>query len=222
MSYEIGLKTLWFDKRLRLNVAAFATNIHNFQDTVFTGGTLGFITFNGPARSRGFEIDSGFQATHRLSIDAAMTYADATDVIQPIDPTTNAPAVSSAGTAVFARYRRSQAPKIIVNAGATYIAPLNDMLDLRVDARVHHRSSMYNQRQDGFLSQPLTTLDLSIGVAAHDHRWEIDLAAKNVTNDIAEDFASATVDPRFAAFYGAHAASPNRDRTLMLTGRIKI
>jgi iron complex outermembrane receptor protein len=221
-SIEIGLKTLWIDEHLRFNIAVFSTDIHNFQDTVFTGGTLGFITFNGPARSRGFEIDSGFQATHRLSFDAAMTYADATDVIQPIDPATNAPEVDGADAPVFARYRRSQAPKIIVNAGTTYLAPVNNALDVRFDARMHHRSSMYNQRQDGFLSQPLTTLDLSLGLAARDHGWEVDLTAQNVTNDTAEDFASATVDPRFAAFYGAHAASPNRDRTLMLTCRIKI
>lgn len=221
MNYEIGLKSQWLDRRLRLNLAVFLTSIHNFQDTVFTGGSLGFLTFNGPARSRGFEAEGSFAATSRLTLDAAFTYADASDVIQPIDPATNAPEIDAAGDPVYGRYRRSQAPKIIANAGATYLAPLTGKIDLDLAAQLHHRSSMYNQRQDGYHSQPLTTLDLSMGVAAHDHRWEVDLSAKNVTNAIAEDFASATVDPRFSAFYGAHAASPNRSRTIMLTGRVR-
>jgi iron complex outermembrane receptor protein len=219
MSYEIGLKTELFDRRLRFNVTAFLTNITNFQDNVFTGGTLGFITFNGPARSRGVELDTSFRATRRLTVDASMTYADATAVIQPIDLATNTPEVDAAGNPVRARYRRSQAPKMIVNAGADYVRPITDRLDLRFDAQLHHRSMMYNQRQDLYPSQPLTTLDLIAGIGSHDDRWEIEVAAKNVTNAIAEDFASAPPDPRFAAFYGAHGASPNRLRTVMLTGR---
>ena len=216
-SYEIGLKTLWLDRRLRLNAALFLTDIHDFQDTVFTGGALGFITFNGPARSRGFEMDGAFQATSRLSLDAALTYADATDVIQPIDPLTNAPETNAAGDPVYGRYRRSQAPKLIVNGGAAYRMPLTDSLGVRLAARLHHRSSMYNQRQDMYLSRPLTTLDLVFGIDRADRRWSLDLAAKNVTNAVSEDFASAPPDPRFAAFYGAHGASPNRLRTIMLT-----
>jgi iron complex outermembrane receptor protein len=57
-SYEVGIKTTLFDRRLRFNVAGFWTDIRNFQDTIFTGGTLGFITFNGPARSRGVEVET--------------------------------------------------------------------------------------------------------------------------------------------------------------------
>jgi iron complex outermembrane receptor protein len=110
-SYEIGLKTLLFDKRLRLNLAAFWTDIHDFQDNVFTGGALGFITFNGPARSRGFEVDSTWHATSRLNLDIGLTYADATAVIQPIDslrtPRRSMPLAIRCSDATAARRRRS-------------------------------------------------------------------------------------------------------------------
>ena len=220
-SYEVGIKSELLDRRLRLNAAAFLTDVKNFQDNVFTGGTLGFISFNGPARSRGFEGDATFQATRRFSVNASVTYADATAVIQPIDPVTDAPEVNASGQPVYARYRRSQAPKIIANAGADYVLPVSERYQLRFDGLVHHRSSMYNQRQDEYLSAPLTTLDLSVGFEARDDRWAIDLAAKNVTNAISEDFASAPPDPRFAAFYGAHGANPNRLRTIMLSARFQ-
>ena len=220
-SYEVGLKTTLLDRRLRLNVAGFWTDIHNFQDTVFTGGTLGFLTYNGPARSRGVEVEFAFQPTRRLRLDGGLTYADSTGVIQPIDPATNAPAVDAAGGPIFNRYRRSQAPKLIFNAGASYEAALTDLIDWRLGVNVRRRSGMYNQRQEMFRTDQLTTLDLQAGIETHDGRLGLDLVAKNVTNAISQDFASPSVDPRFGAYYGAYLAGPNPQRTVMLAAHFR-
>ena len=216
-TYEAGIKSAWFDRRLRFNLAAFWTESRNFQDTVFTGGTLGFITFNGPVRSRGIEAESTVQLTPHLRLDGGFTVADATGIIQPIDPATNAPEVDASGNPVFRRYRRSQAPKLIFNLDANYEAPLNSKIEWRFGADVRHRSMMFNQRQEEFPSKALTTLDLSAGIEARSQRWGVDLVAKNVTNAISEDFASPSVDPRFSAFYGAYLAGPNPLRTVMLS-----
>uniref|UniRef100_UPI0025F66EB1 TonB-dependent receptor n=1 Tax=Sphingomonas sp. TaxID=28214 RepID=UPI0025F66EB1 len=220
-SYEIGVKTTLFDRRLRFNIAGFWTDIKDFQDTIFTGGTLGFITFNGPARSRGAEIETAFQITPSLRFDGGLTYADSTSVLQPIDPVTLFPQVDANGKAVFGRYRRSQAPKVIFNAGATFDTRLTDRLGGHLGASVRHRSSMFNQDQEMFLSKPLTTLDLQAGIEMADKSWGIDVVAKNVTNSISQDFASPSVDPRFGAFYGAYLAGPNALRTVMLSAHFK-
>ena len=220
-TYEVGLKTTLLDRRLRLNIAGFWTDIKNFQDTVFTGGPLGFITFNGPARSRGFEVETAFQITPELRFDGGLTYADATSVIQPIDPLTSAPQVDGNGDPVYGRYRRSQAPKLIFNASATWEASLTDSINYRLNAAVRHRDGMYNQRQEQFATDSLTTFDLAVGIEAADGRWGLDLAARNLTNAISEDFASPTTDPRLGAFYGAYAAGPNPQRTITLTAKVK-
>lgn len=219
-SYEAGLKTTLLDRRLRFNIAAFWTKIKNFQDTVFTGGPLGFITFNGPARSRGVEVESAFQITPEVRLDLGATYAKADGIIQPMDAT-GFPAVDGNGNPVFARYQKSQAPKLIYNVGVGYEGTLTDTLDWSAGASVRHRSSMYNQRQELFLSKALTTFDLSLGIAAADDRWGVDLVAKNVGNNVSQDFASPSADPRFGAFYGAYLAGPNALRTIMLSGRVK-
>lgn len=216
-SFEVGIKSSLLDRRLRLNLALFSTDSSNFQDTVFTGGTLGFITFNGPVRSRGLEVDSTFLVTPRLRLDGSITYADATGVIQPIDPLTNAPEVDANGNPVFRRYRRSQAPKLIFNVGPSYDAPLTSRYDWHFGASVRHRSMMFNQRQEEFPSKPLTTLDLWAGIETRDKHWGLDIVAKNVTNAISEDFASPSVDPRFSAFFGSHLAGPNPLRTIMIS-----
>lgn len=220
-NYEVGIKSTVLDGRLRLNLAGFWTDVKDFQDTIFTGGTLGFITFNGPARTRGVEFESAFQITPAWRFDGSFTYADATAVIQPIDPATNAPQVDSAGNPVFGRYRRTQAPKLIFNVGTNYTVGLSSGMDLNLGVAMRHRSSMFNQRQEQFLSKALTTVDLTLGLESSDKRWGIDLVAKNVTNEIAEDFASPATDPRLGAFYGAYLAGPSPSRTIMVSARFK-
>ena len=219
-TYEIGVKSTLLDRRLRFNLTGFWTDVAGFQDTVFTGGPLGFITFNGPARTKGFEVESFFKPTRELEFSGSFTYSDATGLIQPINAA-GAPTVDGQGNPVFQTFRRSQAPKVIYNFAATYERPITDALDLRLNASVRHRSSMFNQRQEQFLSKQQTTLDLSIGIDSSDNRWGIDVLAKNVTNSIREDFASPTIDPRFAAFFGAHMASPTQSRTITVAARVK-
>lgn len=220
-NYEVGIKSTVLDGRLRLNLAGFWTNVKDFQDTIFTGGALGFITFNGPARTRGVEFESAFQITPAWRFDAAATYADATAVIQPINPATSAPQVDASGNPVFGRFRRSQAPKLIFNLGTNYTIGLSDGLDLNLGGAVRHRSRMFNQRQEQFPSKALTTVDLTLGLESTDKRWGVDLVAKNIGNSIAQDFASPSVDPRFGAFYGAYLAGPSPSRTIMLSARLK-
>ena len=215
-TYEIGFKSTMLGHRLRINVTGFITTVKDFQDTVFTGGALGFITFNGPAKTKGVELESSFQFTHELRLDGSFTYADATQVIQPIDAT-GTPEVDGGGNPIFGTFRRTQAPKVIFNIGATYERPVTSTLDMRLNASVRHRSSMFNQRQELFLSHQLTTLDLAAGVSSTGDRWGLDVIAKNVTNAITEEFASPTIDPRAAAFYGAHMASPTQGRTVMIS-----
>lgn len=220
-SYEIGIKTTLFDRRMLLDLAGFWTDVKNFQDTVFTGGPLGFITFNGPARTRGAEIQTAFKVTPRLRVDGGFTYADATGVIQPIDPATLAPEVDASGNPVFARYTRSQAPKVIFNINGNYAMPLAGDFTAWLGAGVRHRSMMFNQRQEMFPSAALTTADVWVRAGPTDDRWGVQLGVKNLFDKIVEDFASPSVDPRFSAFYGAYLAGPTPTRTIELSVNAK-
>jgi iron complex outermembrane recepter protein len=216
-SYEVGTKTTWLDRRLLVNVAGFWTDVKNFQDTVFTGGPLGFITYNGPARTRGAELETAMQLTQRFRVAGGLTYADATGVIQPIDPATLEPEVDAKGNPVYVSSTRSQAPKVISNVDGSYQMPLTDRFDMLAGAALRYRSMMFNQHQETFPSPALTTVDLSLALARRDARWKVQLAVRNLFNKISEDFASPSVDPRFSAFYGAYLAGPTPSRTVMLS-----
>lgn len=210
-TYEIGFKTRLLDRRLRFNIAGFHTDIKDFQDTVFTGGPLGFITFNGPVTSKGFEIEAGFRATPALQFDGGLTYADAKQKLQPIDAS-GTPVTNADGSPRIETFRRSQAPKLIFNIGATYETAISEQLNGRLTAGMRHRGAMYNQRQEQFRADALTTLDLGAGISAPNDAWGVELLAKNVTNAISADFGSPAVDPRTPVLAG-----PNQLRTIMLS-----
>uniref|UniRef100_UPI0025FFA994 TonB-dependent receptor n=1 Tax=uncultured Sphingomonas sp. TaxID=158754 RepID=UPI0025FFA994 len=78
--YELGLKNQFLDRRATVNVAAFWTDIFDYQATV-TNSQLsvlrGYLANAGHVRTRGVEIDSAFRPTGRLNVYANAAYTDA-------------------------------------------------------------------------------------------------------------------------------------------------
>ena len=75
-SYEIGAKSFWLDRRLRLDGAIYAYDYNNFQ-TVEQQGTL-FVTANaGKAKAYGFEGQADFALTPMLDLFGTYAYSHA-------------------------------------------------------------------------------------------------------------------------------------------------
>lgn len=88
-SYEIGFKSEWFDKRLRLNVTAYHQDFKNYAfyarnifvagrdatgvDRTFTAGPG--IAVGVPAEVNGVEAELGFKVMPRWDISATLSYA---------------------------------------------------------------------------------------------------------------------------------------------------
>jgi len=79
-SYEAGLKSTLFDRRLMLNVTAFHVTYEDFQqqgiETI--GGVQNFrLTNVGTVKTDGVELETDFRATEHLRLNAALAYIDA-------------------------------------------------------------------------------------------------------------------------------------------------
>ncbi len=82
-SYEFGLKSDWFDRLLRLNVAAFLSKYNGIQLTLGQCPGLGVpatpcaLPANaGDADMQGFEIEATINPANGLMIDAALSHID--------------------------------------------------------------------------------------------------------------------------------------------------
>ncbi len=79
-SFEVGLKTQFWDRKATFNVAAFRTDIKNYQATVTNGqlGVLrGYLANAGKVRSQGIETDFSIRPSERFNAYVNGAYTDA-------------------------------------------------------------------------------------------------------------------------------------------------
>jgi len=78
--FEIGLKSQFWDRKATLNLAAFRTDICDYQATVNNGqfGVLrGFLANAGKVRSQGIEADFNIRPSDRFTAYTSAAYTDA-------------------------------------------------------------------------------------------------------------------------------------------------
>jgi len=83
-SYEVGIKSSLFDRRMYLNFDVFNTNYHGFQTSITSalpdGTFLTYLQSVGQLRTRGAEMDMALKATSHLTLNASYAYTRATVV----------------------------------------------------------------------------------------------------------------------------------------------
>lgn len=78
--FEVGLKSQFWDRKATLNLAAYRTDIRDYQATVNNGqfGVLrGFLANAGKVRSQGIEADFNIRPSERFTAYASGAYTDA-------------------------------------------------------------------------------------------------------------------------------------------------
>ena len=153
-SYEMGVKTAWFDDRLNFNVAAFYADYKSLQQsaTIPLSGGQGneTIVINvGSATIKGIEAELTARPTEELTLTAAMGLLDSKfkNFIVPQG------AVLFDYSAVDMIY----APKVTLSMGAEYAVPVSFG---EIKANVNYR---YVSRYDQQISLGPTVVDPSTG-----------------------------------------------------------
>lgn len=92
-SFEIGLKSQLFDRRITFNVAAFTYKVNDQQQSIQTMPSTNpsiSDTFNVsvPYKAKGFEVEMSARIVPGLSVTANYTFIDSNQRVIGIDPTT--------------------------------------------------------------------------------------------------------------------------------------
>jgi outer membrane receptor protein involved in Fe transport len=167
---ELGFKTSWMDRKLKLNGAVYMQDWEAFQ-FAFLGQNSFTEIHNGPdARIKGLELDASFRVTDRLTLSGSGAYTDAStqkNLCKIDDPTYSC---TGAGNSISAKKgtRLPVTPKIKANMMARYVYPLMNG-DAHFQAVVVNQgsaSSDIRSREAALLGdiKGYTTVDVSYGI----------------------------------------------------------
>ncbi|WP_405052722.1 TonB-dependent receptor [Sphingomonas sp. SORGH_AS_0438] len=153
-SYEIGLKSQLLDRRVTLNLAAYQTDVHDYQTTIVqqvvgTNRYLNYIANIPQVRSRGFEGDLAVRPADWLSLTGSIAYTDATYRDYPNGPTPvealNPTAANPGGSPVrnFTGQRLAGVPKWAASVGGDVTHAVGGGAEAYLHGDWSYRSSYY-------------------------------------------------------------------------------
>ena len=181
LNYEVGAKDELLDNRLIVNLAAYWTDVFDYQANTIvpttTGALQSAITNVGSVRSQGIEGEITALPLEGLRLDSSVAFNNAyyRDFLA-------APSIQGAVAATqnLSGMPVVQAPHWTVNLNATYTRPLTDTIDGYVGADLGFKSSYYGYIDNSPWSRAggYGVVGLRTGLV-YDH-YDLSLWAKNV------------------------------------------
>lgn len=219
-AYEIGLKTQWFDRRLTANLAAFRTDIRDFQANVVDtgpGALRGYLANVARVRSQGIEADltlapvSGFSAYLRAAYTDAH-YVSFANAPCPLELIGNATTVCD----LSGKELPGTSP-LAVSYGGEYRARAGSGGDAYIGVQASSRTRFFADASDSrYLVIPgYTTVDLRIGYASH-NGWEVFALVRNLFD---QDYLTL-LTPQ-SGNSGLYSGLPGDPRTAQVTARFR-
>ena len=179
-AYEVGEKATLFDRKLLLNVALFYQKYKGFQLNTFTG--LVFVVDSIPqVTSKGVDTDFVWFASHNLSFQGGVTYADTrydltTDQLMDLKNVT--------GFQGGAHSRLSLAPLWSASLSGTYTQDVGSTYKVLLNLGGKY-SSDYNTGSDldpGKIQKAYVLLDGRIGFGPQNDLWRLEFWSHNMLN----------------------------------------
>jgi iron complex outermembrane recepter protein len=220
-TYEAGLKTILFGRRLVVSLAAYSTQVRDFQATIVDSGQTvalrGYLSNIPKVTVKGFELDATAQISRGLQLRASVANADGKYADYPAGPCPLEVQTSATLACNLTGQRLAGLPRWSTTIGGDYALPVGRGLNFVLHADSSFKSG-YNG--DPSLSR-FTYIDndnltnASIGV--HSKKgWEIAVFARNVFD--ARYIQNVTVQ---AGNSGLILGSPSDPRVIGVTIRMK-
>jgi len=193
LSWEVGMKSLLLDRRLRANVSLFTFEISDQQLTA-VGGQANFnqLVNADSTTGRGFEVDLEAFISDQFTVTAGASYND-TEIDDPdlaIQPcgsgcTVLDPPGSRPGTVSIDGNRLPHAPRWVANATARYAIPFHSgELFAFTDWAYRSEVNFFLYDSVEYRGESLFEGGLRLGYNWDDGRQEFVLYGRNITNEI--------------------------------------
>jgi iron complex outermembrane receptor protein len=204
--YEIGIKSTWFEDRVRVNVDLFREDYDDLQvsagipNPLIPGSHTLIIANAATSRSQGLELETDWAVSRDLRLSANIEWMDAHYLSYPNAPQTSLQTFCAGSyvlpdcsrfsnpvpaNANFAGQPLPYSPRFTASVNAAYTISFPSDYKLTALLAPYYTSS-YNPDPDGIYPSlgNYVRLDASLAFKIPDRRWEFDLIGKNVTNRV--------------------------------------
>jgi len=219
---EVGVKSAWFDNRLRVNADVFYQEVSNGLyrspnvrvNTSATQSTTIRVVYNADTVIRGAELEVDGLITDNWQVGSNISYVDAKYDNGQIPCTNAASATNAVGVISLCSSsgRAGTEPNWSMTANSSYTLPLG-AVDAYANVLLKYQSfrtddTLADSRVGGF-----ATTNLYLGVRDKDKTWDASIWVKNLFDKEAQ-----TMPPEFlAASTTYELARPNEPRTVGVT-----
>jgi iron complex outermembrane receptor protein len=222
-TYEVGLKTSFFDDRLLFNIDAFRTSVRDFQANVVDsapGALRGYLANIDKVRVVGVELDSAFVLNENLSGHFNATWMDAKYVSYEDGPCP----IERIGTATtvcdLSGRPLTATPKWAVSGGAEYVHDsgfigLDGQLFLGAEVSYRSKTSGDPSASAYTVIDGYTIVNMAAGFRQAGP-WEVFVWVKNLFDE--EHLSNVTVQ---AGNSGLIIGTPGDERTIGVTVRAR-
>lgn len=211
-AWEIGLKSDWFDHRLRANLAAFDNEYKNLQVGAFIpgGGLQQAIVNNAFERARGVEVELTALPVDRLLLTASVGWMDA-------KYTSFFANLLGTGAADYSYLPVTRAPKWTARFGASYEFDLNGHGKLTPDTSVSYEARHTTELTASLpgIQKAYSIWDASLTYEEPRGRWKLALWGKNL-GDTLHRLSAVPSSGYFTQLYFANPRTFGVDLTVKL------
>jgi iron complex outermembrane recepter protein len=204
-SYEVGFKTDWLDRALRVNASAYYYDIKDLQVSRILGlVSPTVLIFNAPKTTvKGIDLEITARPSRNFEVNIAYGYLDATYKSYPFNSATD-----------FSGTRAVRAPEHSVNVGAEWRASIGDEGSLTLRADYALTGDLFHEPGAGSIAFgqgiPLTAEDgyglLDLRATYEMKGWRLTGYVTNATNTqyrrTVNALGSGPVGPRVVGFAG--------------------
>ena len=181
-NYEIGLKSQFLNRTVTANLAAFWTNVRDYQTAIVTQSTtttyIQYIANIPKARARGFEADTSWSPNEFVTLSASAAYTDARYISYPDGPQqfeSPAPVTDLSGRPL------AGVPRFTYALNADLAQPVGNV-QIYGHADWSHRSSFFTAVSDSRYSlvPGYGLANLRAGVRTPNQRWDLSCWVRNL------------------------------------------
>jgi len=181
-SYELGIKSQFFDRNVTFNASAFYYDFTDQQFTNVAGLADQQLVNAGSSKITGIEMELVAMLSDEFTFNLGLGVIDSeyrTLNLKSVDESGNEVTLDLSGNEL------SEAPKYTLNFGADYFLSLGDIGDLTFNASATHVASQFYTANNSTLASGDSYWDVGMRIAYIDPegRFEVSLFGKNLTDN---------------------------------------